>query len=317
MGTDRALLAGRGLYSWDIKNEVAQLDSDQILLQEYYCRNNQAGAGIVSCDQAYAWVTRGQDGTLQEVYTPRINVSRQKLELFTVNSKYLQDIGRFGELMFAANYTNKRKHELQSDQTQPYLNLISDPTANWTYDAGPKWKADASVGWAISKWTTTLYANMLGATPNYLAYASGSMDYTNSAGAKAGKWGTYTTFNLGVDYQVEDNLRLSLQVNNIGNKLPDGQAYNYPGTSHPRRTTTICIASTVARCTLRCATTSAGKPRPGGMLSGGPRKGASLFVAGETMEKLQRQYATAVDALNRRAWTQARQLGEPVVAALA
>lgn len=222
---------GVDYYSWDIKNEVAQLDSDQILLQEYYCRNNQAGAGIVSCDQAYAWVTRGQDGTLQEVYTPRINVSRQKLELFTVNSRYLQDIGRFGELMFAANYTNKRKHELQSDQTQPYLDLISDPTANWTYDAGPKWKADASVGWAISKWTTTLYANMLGATPNYLAYSSGSMDYTNSAGAKAGKWGTYTTFNLGVDYQVEDNLRLSLQVNNIGNKLPDGQAYNYPGTS--------------------------------------------------------------------------------------
>ncbi|WJI17145.1 sulfotransferase [Pseudoxanthomonas winnipegensis] len=31
------------------------------------------------------------------------------------------------------------------------------------------------------------------------------------------------------------------------------------------------------------------------------------------MEKLERQYATAVDALNRRAWTQARQLGEPLL----
>ncbi|WDS36439.1 TonB-dependent receptor [Pseudoxanthomonas sp.] len=222
---------GVDYYSWDIKNEVDQLSTDQILLQEYYCRNGEAGAGIISCDNAYAWVTRGSDGSLQEVYTPRINVARQKLQLFTVSSKYLQDIGRFGQLMFSANYTNKRKHELQSDSTQPFTDLINDPYANWVYDAGPKWKADASLAWSVSRWTSTLYANMLGATPNYLAYAQDSWDYVHSSGAKAGKWGTYTTFNLSVDYQAQENLRLSLQVNNIGNKLPDGQAYNYPGTS--------------------------------------------------------------------------------------
>lgn len=224
------LSIGADYYKWDIKDEVDQLSADQILQQEYYCRNGETGAGIVSCANVDAWVSRGADGTLESVYTPRINIARQKLELVTVNAKYLQDIGRFGQLMFAANYTNKRKHELQTDSTQPYLDLIGDPYANWAYDAGPKWKADASLGWNIDRWTTTLYANMLGATPNYLAAASDSWDYETATGAKAGKWGTYTTFNFSLDYQAMDNLKLSLQVNNIGNKLPTGQAYNYPGT---------------------------------------------------------------------------------------
>jgi iron complex outermembrane receptor protein len=218
-------------YGWDIENEVDQLSTGDVLREEYYCRRGEAGPGVITCDDAYSWITRGADGTLESVYTPRVNIARQKLELFIVGAKYQLDIGRFGELFFSANYTNKRKHDLQTKPGEAYLDLINDPGANWSYDAGPKWKADGSIGWHIGKWTTTLYANMKGSTPNYLAYATDSWDYVHSSGAKAGKWGTYTTFNLGVDYQMQKNLSLTLQVNNLGNKLPDGQAYNYPGTS--------------------------------------------------------------------------------------
>lgn len=219
-------------FGWDIKDEVNQLDGDQILQQEYYCRRGEAGPGFTSCDNVAAWVVRDPNtGILESVFTPKVNIARQKLEIITVSAKYLQEIGRLGALQFSANYTNKRKHELQTDPSQPYIDLINAPGANWVYDAGPKWKADAAAGWSIGKWTTTLYANILGSTPNYLAYLNDTYDYTNSAGASAGRWGTYTTFNLGVDYQAMENLRLTLQVNNVGNKLPDSQAYNYPGTS--------------------------------------------------------------------------------------
>jgi iron complex outermembrane receptor protein len=218
-------------FSWDIENEVDQLSSDQILRQEYYCRRGEDGPGLTSCDNVASWVTRGEGDALVAVFTPKVNIASQKLELFTVATRYLLDVGRWGQLQFSGNYTNKRKHELQTDPSSDYVDLINDPDPNWAYDAGPKWKADGSVGWAIDKWTTTAYANLLGSTPNYLAALNNSYDYTNSAGASAGKWGTYTTFNVGVDYQALDNLRLSLQVNNIGNKLPDDQAHNYPGTS--------------------------------------------------------------------------------------
>ncbi len=217
--------------SWDIKDEVKQLSADQILQQEYYCRRNEPGPGIISCDNVYAWVQRNSSNeALISVYTPKINVARQKLELVTATANYLLDIGNWGALNFSANYTAKRKHELQTDPSQRYIDLINAPNANWVYDAGPKWKADGAVGWAIGKWTTTLYANMLGATPNYLAYANDSYGYVHSSGAKAGKWGTYTTYNLGIDYAAMENLKLSLQVNNLTNKMPDNQAHSYPGT---------------------------------------------------------------------------------------
>ena len=222
---------GADFYSWDIKNEVDQIGADDIMREEYYCRRGEAGPGIVSCDNVAAWISRDASGQLVSIETPRVNVARQKLQLFTINTHYLQDIGRFGQLMFTANYTNKTKHERQPDVTQDYLDLLNSPNANWAYDAGPKWKADGSIGWNIGKWTTTLYANMMGATPNYQAAISDDWNYVDEDyGVRAGKWGTYTTFNLGVDYQALDNLSLSLQVNNLGNKMPTNQAHNYPGT---------------------------------------------------------------------------------------
>lgn len=219
-------------FSWDIKDEVDQLSGDQLLLQEYYCRLGQTGPGFTSCDNVAAWIVRDPTTEqLKSVFTPKVNIARQKLDVLTVSGRYGWDIGAWGKLDFSANYTTTLKHELQTDPSQPYIDLINSPQANWVYDAGPKWKADGAIGWAIGRWTTTLYANMIGPTPNYLAYVGDSFDYElPQYGVKAGRWGTWTTFNLGVDYQAMDNLRLTLQATNIGNKLPDDQAHNFPGT---------------------------------------------------------------------------------------
>lgn len=217
---------------WDIEDEVKQLSADQILQQEYYCRRNEPGSGVTSCDNVYAWVKRNTSNeALVSVFTPKVNVAKQKLELITASANYMWDIGNWGALNFSANYTSKRKHKLQTDPSQPFIDLINEPNANWVYDSGPKWKADGAIGWAIGKWTSTLYANMLGSTPNYLAYANDDFGYVHSSGARGGKWGTYTTFNLGVDYEAMENLKLSFQINNVANKMPDDQAHNYPGTS--------------------------------------------------------------------------------------
>jgi iron complex outermembrane receptor protein len=83
----------------------------------------------------------------------------------------------------------------------------------------------------LDKWTTTLYFNYVGKTPNYLAYAGNGYDYVHSSGAKAGKWGSYTTYNLSVNYRAAENMTFSVMVNNVFNKMPDNQASNFPGTS--------------------------------------------------------------------------------------
>lgn len=222
-------------YHWDIENEVDQLSTDQVLLQEYYCRSGATGPGIIPCSEALSWVTRGSNGALQSVYTPKVNIAEQWLDVVTASAKYRLDVGRWGQLAFSLDYTRTLKHELQSSPDQPKLDVLHNAYYNWVYDAGPSNKSNASATWNIGNWSTTATVNRLGSTPNYLAYYYSyygySYGYTNAYGASSGKWAPYITYNLGIDYRAMDNLTVSFQVNNLLNKMPDDQASNYPGTS--------------------------------------------------------------------------------------
>ncbi len=143
----------------------------------------------------------------------------------------VQDIGRFGALQFSSNYTNMIKRELQPQPGDDYLDLLRDPYAMWNYDQYARVRADGSIGWAKDKWATTLYANYIGKTPNYMAYLGNGYDDLHSSGYKAGKWGSYTTYNLSVNYRAMNDLTLSLMVYNVSNKMPDNQRYSFSGTS--------------------------------------------------------------------------------------
>lgn len=218
-------------YNWKIENEVDTLSADQLLLAEYYCRNGIANNTSASCGNVADWVTRDASGVLDEIYTPKMNVARQNLKAVTASFKYLQDIGRFGSLQFSGNYTNMIERELQPQPGDDYLDLLADPYAMWVYDSYAKVRSDASVAWALDRWTTTLYANYIGRTPNNMAYVGNGYDYVHSSGYKAGKWGSYTTYNLSINYRAMDALTLSLMVNNVFNKMPDNQRFSYLGTS--------------------------------------------------------------------------------------
>jgi len=92
-------------------------------------------------------------------------VARQNLNALTASFKYVQDIGRFGSLQFASNYTNILKREVQPETGDDYLDLLRDPHAMWNYQAFAKVRADGSIGWAKNQWTTTLYYNYIGRPP--------------------------------------------------------------------------------------------------------------------------------------------------------
>ncbi|HFF3761035.1 MULTISPECIES: TonB-dependent receptor domain-containing protein [Stenotrophomonas] len=217
-------------YNWKIKNEVKTLSSDQLLLAEYACATGSANNTSASCQDVANWITRDNAGAITRVYTPKLNVASQNLEAVAVSAKYQQDIGRFGSLNFSGNYTNMLKRELQPLPGAKKIDLLSDPYNMYYYDNYAKVRGDLSVAWNIDKFTTTVYANYVGSTPNYVAYLGRSYDYTNRYGAKAGKWGSYTTYNMSFAYRAQEDLTLSLMVNNVFNKMPTGQRYSYEGT---------------------------------------------------------------------------------------
>lgn len=218
-------------FSWDIRDEVDQQSVDQLMLAEYYCRTGQANASSASCSTALSWVRRGENNEIESIYTPKVNVSQQRLEAVTASLNYLLDMGRWGSLAFAGNYTNNLKHTVTPLPGDEPIDLLRNPYYMWVYDAYAKTRADASVGWSIDKWTTTVYANRIGKTPNYLAYSSQSWDFEHPSGQSAGWWSPYTTYNVSFNYEVNDNILLSLMINNALDKTPDYQAKNYPGTT--------------------------------------------------------------------------------------
>lgn len=207
---------------WNIRNEVALQNVDQLMRDEANCRLGILNANSGTCQAALSQVTRTANGDVQKIVLHKVNVAREQLDALTVTLNYRQDLGSYGVLALNGSWTRNFEHLVQQYPSDPVIDALNDPY----YSADAKYKANLSASWNKDRWTTTLSAFYLGATPNYRA----SLDPSGYALAGAGKLGSYTTFNGSVNFDVNDALQLSFLVNNIGNRVPDMDK-SYPGTS--------------------------------------------------------------------------------------
>lgn len=210
-------------HHWDIRNEVSLQNVDQLMRDEADCRQGKLDANSGTCQAAYGQVVRLADGTLDRISLKKVNVAKETLDAVTVDANYRQDLGNFGTLMLAGSWTRNLKHEFQQYPTDPVIDALNDPY----YSTDAKYKGTASAGWNKGRWTTTVYANYLGPTPNYRA----TLDKGGYATAGAGRLGSYTTVNGSVNFEVTQDLKLSFLVNNLANRMPDMDVTSYPGTS--------------------------------------------------------------------------------------
>ncbi len=210
-------------HHWDIRNEVALQNVDQLMRDEADCRLGKLDANSGTCQAAYAQITRLADGTLEKISLQKVNVAKETLNAVTVDANYRQELGNFGTLNLAGSWTRNLKHEFQQYPTDPIIDALNDPY----YSTDAKYKGTVSAGWNKGRWTTTAYANYLGPTPNYRATVNKiGYDY-----AGAGRLGSYTTVNGSVNFEVTQDLKLSFLVNNIANRMPDMDVTSYPGTN--------------------------------------------------------------------------------------
>lgn len=208
-------------HSWDIEDEVTQQSTDGLMLQEYRCRTGLEDINSTLCQMTLSQVTRGATGNVTQLYTPKVNVSRQTLEAITAGVNYAFDAGVVGEFNVRANYTQKLDHEYQQYAEDAMIDMLRSPW--WTSD--PQRKADASLTWMKNNWSSTLYANWTGATPNYRARV-----IDGYGEALSHKIGSFTTYNATLTWAPIDQLSFSVLVNNLLNKMPPVDD-SYPNTS--------------------------------------------------------------------------------------
>ncbi len=213
------------LLHWKINNEVATKSVDQVLRDEDDCRFGRLAANSPTCLQALSEVIRDALGNITQVDTPKHNVSRETLEVLALSGHYTLNTNRLGIFRFEASWTDVLKHELQQFPTDAVLDLLNYPY-NFPNGTDFKTKVNASVTWERGKWSSTLYANRVGKSPNYLAtsYIEG---YATPGAADLPP---QTLANLEVGYKLTPHAELTGTVVNLFNTMPPTD-HTYPGTT--------------------------------------------------------------------------------------
>lgn len=214
---------------WNISNEVST-QSATTLSQDYYlCDIGTLDPNSPTCQAAYSQITRGTPATsgllgiIQKIYTAKVNVSNEQVNAINASASYVQDIGSWGKLMFAASYSDLLKHNQQAFPEDPVIDLLRTPSFTNT---DFKSKANGSITWMPSEqWSGTVYFNRYGRSPNNLAQAN--QGYTAPLTGKLPAW---TLYNASVTYNPIKSFGLSLLVNNVFNKMPPLDR-TFPGTS--------------------------------------------------------------------------------------
>jgi len=218
---------GADYLHWDISNEVSQQSADGLSNTQYLCDKGTLDMSSATCLDAYAKITRGTStnpallGDIKQIFTPKVNVSNEKVNAITAKFAYVQDIGAAGQLALNGSYSNVLTHTYQQYPEDPVLDINRHP--GWSTDF--KTKTNLALTWGLDKWTTTVFVNRFGRTPNYLA--SQLDDYTSKGTGKLGAW---TIYNASVTYKPVPALGLSLLASNVFNKMPPFDP-SYPGSS--------------------------------------------------------------------------------------
>ncbi|HEY9256149.1 MAG TPA: TonB-dependent receptor [Stenotrophomonas sp.] len=209
-------------FNWDIDDEVTQQSANGLTLQELSCYAGVDDINSPLCQQTLSQITRNTQGNITDIYTPKINVSNQKLEAITASFNYGYDFGAWGDLSLRTSFTENLHHTYQQYAEDDVVDLLTNPY--WSSD--PKRKADGSLTWTLGKFSATWYVNWFSETPNYAARNNPS-GYEATNARKLGSWASN---NASVSYELFDGMQVSFLVNNVFNRMPPYD-FSYLGSS--------------------------------------------------------------------------------------
>jgi outer membrane receptor protein involved in Fe transport len=198
---------------WHINDEVAQQDTDQLLRTESACLQGQLDPTTPTCVAAISQVHRDPvTDLIDQIDTPKQNLSEENLDVLLFTLNYGWNMGAYGNMVFESSYTHVLKHNFVRFPGDPQINYLTSPFYSTEFQD----KANAALTWNYEKFSTTVYGEYYGNTPNNQA----TLDVSGYAQPNAGKLGAWVIANWSASYEVLSGLTVTANVNNVFNKMP-------------------------------------------------------------------------------------------------
>ncbi|AVP98763.1 TonB-dependent receptor [Ahniella affigens] len=205
-------------FDIDMRDQVQDLRVDNVLQDEANCRLGQTPTGQAvdpnspSCLDAIARVTRNAQGELYGIYVNPINVARETTSGvdLAANSSFDTQIGT---ITVRAGYTWVDTHDFQQYTGDP----VEDEFAVNSGFYIPKTKANLTVGWSNTNWSTTLHGQRLGRIASFDSWAF--QDIEPDSGVDPWVDATYL-YNATVGYAFNERAKLTLTIDNLTDEMP-------------------------------------------------------------------------------------------------
>ena len=199
-------------YMISLKNELVYQSSDLILRWEAQCRTGQLDINSGLCKAAVSQVSRDGNGNITSVLVLPINAATHRTSGVDFKVHYLWQTDRLGSFDFNLGGSYVVTNRIQNYPGDPFVNELTD-----YYDyVIPRSKANYSVTWTYSDFTTTLYGARLGGLPNY--------DGTQ-------RMGPTMLYNASFGYRWNKNVNIGVTIDNLFDSQPrrsDSTWTSYP-----------------------------------------------------------------------------------------
>jgi iron complex outermembrane receptor protein len=200
------------IMSWNIDNEVSEANLNQILTEDSACLLGQLDPTSSTCQVATSLVARNGAGIITSISDAKLNQTNETVLTSFTQIQYMLPAGHVGDFTLSAAWTDMLKHTAILYAGDPTINLLNDPF----YSTEFKSKVNASLTWTLGQFSTTLFVNRDGSTPNYVS----TLTTAGYATLDGGTLSPYTIANFSVQYQLKSGLLLTAAIDNVLNAMP-------------------------------------------------------------------------------------------------
>ena len=213
-------------YDVSIDNEVRDLSLDFILRNENECRQGRSELSAETCADLIGRVDRTPPGgpqgnTITLIRSNPVNISDESVRGITAGATFRWGGGEWGNFVLDFEWNKTLEHDVRQFPDDPVLDYLRD--GFWSTEFGSNLTADLS--WEKGRWDTNLHVTHMGHTANYSEFNGVNLNDIHPDNIHP-----WTLMNLNVGFDVTDNQKVSLTINNLANRRPpkDLSYVDYP-----------------------------------------------------------------------------------------